>query len=199
MVGLNFGLIYSYSVFFKPLADSFNWDRATVSLVFSASLIFRGAISIFIGWLADHYGARKMMVFCGFMIGLGLVLSSQVHSLWQLFLTYGVVEAIGLSGAFCIGTSVISRWFTNNRGLALGMVSAGSGLGIVFIIPGNERLISLVGWSDAFRISGAIGGVIIMIAALFLRMPSTPPPASGPSAGDKANGGEFTPSRLRRA
>jgi OFA family oxalate/formate antiporter-like MFS transporter len=83
MMGVNYGLMYSYSVFFKPLADHFQWDRATVSLIYSASLIIRGAMSIGIGWLADKYGATRLLVFCGLMIGLGLILSGMVNSLWQ--------------------------------------------------------------------------------------------------------------------
>jgi MFS family permease len=98
MMAITYGLMYSYSVFFKPLAEHFQWDRATVSLVYSVSLVVRGGVSIGIGWLADKYGARKLMIFCGIMMALGLILSSQVHSLWQFFLTYSLVEAIGLSG-----------------------------------------------------------------------------------------------------
>ena len=182
LIGFTYGLMYSYSVFFKPLAEYFNWDRATVSLIYSASMFIRGAISIGTGWLADKYGARKLMIFCGFMIALGLILSSQVHSLWQFILTYAVIEAIGFSGAFGIGTAVISRWFTKNRGLALGIVSAGSGLGVVFIVPGNERLISAVGWSEAFIVCGVIAGVVIILAAFLLRpapkLPDNVNPAS---------------------
>lgn len=180
MVTITYGLLYSYSVFFKPIADYFSWDRASVSLIYSASLIIRGALSIPIGWLADRYGPMKLMVFCGFMIGLGLVLSSQVHTLWQLFITYAVIEAIGLSGAFGIGAALISRWFTKNRGLALGILASGSGLGSLLIVPGNERLINAFNWSWAFIICGTIGGVVMIALAFLLR----PAPHSA-STGDK--------------
>lgn len=172
MIAITYGLMYSYSVFFKPLADYFNWDRATVSLIYSASLIIRGAVSIVIGWLADRYGSMKLMVFCGFMIGLGLVLCSQAQTLWQFFLTYAVIEAIGLSGTFGIGTAMVSRWFTKNRGLALGIVASGSGLGTLLIVPGTERLINALDWPQAFIICGAVSGVMMIAAALFLRPPS---------------------------
>lgn len=180
IVAISYGLLYSYSVFFKPLVDYFGWDRASVSLVYSALLILRGALSIPIGWLADRYGPMKLTVFCGFMIGLGLVLSSQVHTLWQFFLTYAVIEAIGLSGAFGIGSALISRWFTKNRGLALGILASGSGLGSLLIVPGNERLINAFDWSGAFIISGTIAGVVMMALAFLLR----PAPHSA-LAGDK--------------
>jgi MFS transporter, OFA family, oxalate/formate antiporter len=175
MIGVTYGLMFSYSVFFKPLADYFGWDRATVSLVYSASLVIRGAAAIGIGWLADRYGARKMMAFCGLMVGGGLVLSSQVHTLWQLFLTYAVVEAIGLSGAFGIGTAAVSRWFTERRGLALGIASAGSGLGTLLIVPGNERLINAFDWNGTFLITGVAAGILFVVAALLLRPPPLAP------------------------
>ena len=168
-IGLTYGLIYSYSVFFKPLAEYFNWDRATVSAVYSASIIIRGAVSIGVGWLADKYGARKILVFCGFMIAFGLILSSQAQNLWQLILAYSFVEAIGLSGAFGSGTALISRWFIRKRGLALGIMSAASGWGVVFLVPINERLVSAVGWSQAFIFCGIIAGSVMIISTLFLR------------------------------
>jgi MFS family permease len=169
MIAITYGLMYSYSVFFKPLAEHFNWDRATVSSVYSVSFIIRGAVAIGIGWLADRYGSAKLMAFCGFMLGLGLVLSSYVRELWQLYLTYGLIEAIGLSGAFGIGTAMVSRWFTKNRGLALGIVSTGSGLGTLFIVPGTERMVNAFGWSQTFVVCGVAAGVVMMATAFLLR------------------------------
>jgi MFS family permease len=171
MLAIAYGLIYSYSVFFKPLAEHFTWDRATVSGVYSASLVIRGGFSIFVGWLADRYGPVKITVFCGFMIGLGLLLTSRVSELWQLYAAYAVIEAIGLSGAFGIATAVTSRWFTRNRGFALGIVSSGVGVGTLLIVPGAERLIKIFDWSEAYLIFGIISG-IVMIAIAFLLKPA---------------------------
>jgi MFS family permease len=169
MTAVTYGVLYSYGVFFKPLAAYFEWDRATVSSVYSLSLVVRGFVSIGVGWLADRYGAAKLMVFCGFVMGLGLVLSSQVSHLWQFFVTYALIEAIGLSGTFGIATAMTARWFTRNRGFALGIVSAGVGVGSLLIVPGTERLIKAVNWSQAFLISGIAAGVIMIAAALFLK------------------------------
>jgi MFS family permease len=183
MMAVTYGIMYSFSVFFKPLSAHFGWDRATVSLVYSLSLIIRGGISIGTGWLADRYGANKLMIFCGLMIGLGLILSSQVTSLWQIFLSYSLVEAIGLSGTFGITTAVTSRWFTKNRGLALGVVSSGVGIGTLLMVPGAERLIEAVEWPNAFVIFGVISGLIVTIGAFFLKSPpsSAIPLSSSPA------------------
>jgi MFS family permease len=180
IIALSYGVLYSYSVFFKPLADHFNWDRGTVSLIYSALLLIRGAIAIGIGWLADRYGHIKISVLCGILIGLGLILSSQVQALWQFFVTYAIIEAAGLSGAFGIGTSIVSHWFTKNRGLALGIVSTGSGLGTIFIVPATERLVNAFDWSTSFIICGAVVGVLTIAASFFLRTK----PDSSTLAGD---------------
>ena len=171
LVGITFGLMYSYSVFFKPLADYFGWDRASVSFIYSASMIVGGAISIGVGWLADRYGAARLMGFCGFMIGLGLILSSQVHNLWQLFLTYGLIEAVGIQSCFGIVAALASRWFIKNRGLAIAIITSGSGLGTFLIVPANGRLIHTFGLFETFTISGSVGG-ILMISLSFLLRPA---------------------------
>jgi MFS transporter, OFA family, oxalate/formate antiporter len=171
MIFVTYGLTYSYSVFFKPLADYFQWDRASVSLIYSLSVIIRGAAAIGTGWLADKYGARKTMVFCGLMIAAGYLLSSQVSALWQFFLSYAIVEAIGVSGIFGIGSAIASRWFTRHRGLALGIVASGSGLGTLLIVPATERLVSAVQWSQTFIIVGIAAGILMVGGALFLREP----------------------------
>ena len=177
MIFVTYGLIYSYSVFFKPLAAQFHWDRATVSLIYSASMIIRGAAAIGTGWLADRYGGRKIMVFCGLMMAAGYLLSSRAGSLWQFFLTYAVIEAIGMSGIFGIGTALVTRWFTKNPGLALGIAASGSGLGTFLIVPSAERLVSRMELSSVFFIIGIAAGSLMVIGALLLRPPKEPDPA----------------------
>jgi len=179
MIFVTYGLIYSYSVFFKPLADYFQWDRAYGSLIYPLSVIIRGAAAIGTGWLADKYGARKTMVFCGVMMAAGYLFSSQVSALWQFFLAYAVVEAIGVSGIFGIALAIASRWFIKNRGRALGIVASGSGLGTLLIVPITERLINAYQWSQTFLIVGIAAGVLMVGGALLLR---EPPQAVQPTA-----------------
>jgi len=195
MMAVTYGLMYSYSVFFKPLADHFGWDRASISAIYSASFIIRGAVSIGIGWLADRFGSTRIMVFCGVLTGLGLALSSLVNSLWQLFITYAVIEAIGLSATFGVVTSLTSRWFIKNRGLALGIVSSGVGLGTLFVVPGAERLINASDLPSAFVIYGIAGGLIMVISPLFLHR--KPPVAVRP--GEKAPAAALSGTTLGQA
>jgi MFS family permease len=161
--------MYSYSVFFKPMQSFFNWDRATVSLVFSVFQLVRGAAAIGIGWLMGKHSPTRLALFGGILTGTGLILSSRVTELWQLFLTYGIIEAVGLSGAFVIATSVTSSWFEKNRGMAIGIVSSGVGLGTLIIAPASQLLISSFNWQTAYVIIGSISAVVLIVTAFFIK------------------------------
>jgi len=163
------GIFYSFGVFFKPVAADFGWSRAVTSGAHSVLMLSHGAFAAPMGWLADRFGPVKVMVFCGFTMGLGLVLTSQVDELWQFYLTYGLVVGIGLSGGMPVTTGTIARWFVKHRGLALGIASAGVGLGTLIVLPMAERLIAAFAWSGAYFILGITSWIVMITCALFLR------------------------------
>jgi MFS family permease len=183
MMAVAYGIMYSYSVFFKPLVDHFNWDRATVASIYSISLLLRGAVSIGVGWLADRYGARKLTVFCGLMTLVGLVSAGRVGTLWQFYLTYGLILSIGLSGAFTITSAVTSQWFRKKRGAALGIVSTGSGMGTLFIVPLSGHLLARFDWSEVFTMLGIAAGILVTASAFLLK--PAPAPAEPPLEDNK--------------
>ena len=163
------GIFYGFGVFFKPVAADFGWSRAVTSGVHSVLMLSHGAFAAPMGWLADRFGPAKVMVLSSFVMGLGLVLTSQINELWQFYLTYGVVVGIGLSGGLPIATGTTARWFVRQRGLALGIVSAGVGLGTLIVLPMSERLITSFGWSQAYFILGITSWIVMTASALFLR------------------------------
>lgn len=166
---INAGIIYSFGVFFKPMAAHFGWSRAATAGAYSMYQVSYGLSVLAMGWLGDRFGPAKVMTFCGIMAGAGLVLAGQIKSLWQLYLTYGVMVGIGLSGSFAIGTATTARWFTKKRGLALGIVSAGMGLGTLVVVPIAGRLVASVDWSKAFVFFGIATWAIMIPSALLLR------------------------------
>lgn len=163
------GVHYSFGVFFKPLAAEFHSSRVAISGIYSAVLVTNGIFAVPVGWLADKIGPAKLLVFCGIMTGLGLILTSQVTSLWQVYLTYGLIIGIAVSGPFPISTATTVRWFVARRGVALGIVSAGLGLGTLVILPISERLITTMGWSKAYFVLGVAALVIMVSCSVFLR------------------------------
>ncbi len=169
LVTLAYGLSLSYSVFFKPLAGQFHWDRTTTSFVYSISWLIRGLVAIAVGWASDRFGAKAILIICGVVTCIGFVASSQVHTPWQFFFTYAIVLAIGLSGSFGIGTSLVAKWFDKKSALPFGILSMSSGLGLLVVVPIAARLLVSYTLPVTFIICGVAGGLITVSGALLLR------------------------------
>lgn len=163
------GLMYSYGVFFKHLIADFGWSRAATSGVHSLFTISHGSFAIGMGWLADRFGPARVLASCVFIAGLGLALTSQVNALWHIYITYGLIFGIGESAGFVVTMATTARWFIKRRGLALGIVASGAGLGILVIAPAAERLIAAFGWSTAYLVLAAAAWAIMIPSALMLR------------------------------
>ena len=168
-MSMHTGLMYSYGVFFKHLIAEFGWSRAATSGVHSLFMVSHGAFAIGVGWLGDRVGPAKVMAACIFIGGLGLALTSQITALWQLYVTYGLIFGIGESAGFAITTATTARWFIKRRGLALGIVASGAGIGTLVIAPVSERLITVFDWSTAYLILGVAMWAIMIPCALVLR------------------------------
>jgi MFS family permease len=83
---LAFGTFYGFGVFFKPLATDFGWSRTVTSGAYSLAAFLSGLLAIGMGRLTDRFGPRIVMTFCGFLLGMGYLLMSQVSTVWQLYL-----------------------------------------------------------------------------------------------------------------
>ncbi len=161
--------MYSYGVFFKPIAADFHWSRATTSLVASIGAAEVGLLGIVAGFLSDRFGPQIVVAFCAFLLGLSHLLTSQIHALWQFLLFYGFIRGLGMSGAYSPILSTIPRWFDKKRGLTLGIVVAGIGLGTMIFLPVTAYLVSAYQWRTAFIIVAIIIWAIVLPSALLLR------------------------------
>ena len=93
---------------------------------------------------------------------------SQISAIWHLYLFYGVLVSIGMSGTVPL-ISIVARWFTKRRGLMTGIVVSGIGTGTVIMPPVASRLISSYGWSDSYIIIGCVTLVVVILAAQFVK------------------------------
>lgn len=165
------GVNYSFGVFFTPLLDEFGWSRAMTSGAFSLGIFLEGFCGIFMGSICDRIGPRLVVSICGIMLGAGYMLMSQVSSVWHLYLFYGVVVGIGLSGTYVPIISTVSKWFNKRRGLMTGIVSSGMGAGTLLMTPLAGWLISFKGWRFSYTVVGMSAFIIIIGSARFMRMP----------------------------
>lgn len=169
VTGSTWGMQYSFGIFFKPMLAEFGWSRAATSGAFSTCMAVIAFSSLLMGWLCDRYGPRITIALSGTLISLGTFLTSQVSSLWQLYLFYGIIIGTGMGASFVPLMATISRWFEEKRGLASGIVAAGIGGGTLLIAPLARYSIDLVGWRMSYHIFGISLFVTIVGASMFLR------------------------------
>ena len=165
----SFGTRVAFGVFFKPVLNEFGWTRALTSSAASVSMFIEGLLGIVMGGLNDRLGPRAVLTICGCFLGLGYLLMSQINSVWQLYLFYGVMIGIGMGGIVVPLLSTVAKWFVARRGLMSGIVMAGYGIGSLTFPPIANWLIYSYDWRTSYLVLGGIVLVVIIVAAQFLR------------------------------
>jgi len=169
IVCIGMGAMFSLGVFLKPMADGMGWSRGAISTVALLNWIAMGLGSFFWGALSDRLGTRGVALAGGALLGLGLVLSSQVQALWQLYVTFGFMVGFAVGAFYAPLTSTATKWFTARRGLAVALVSSGIGAGILAIAPLARALTSLWDWRVALLVIGDLAWLVIIPVALLIR------------------------------
>src|SRR4030095_12104144 len=107
--------LFSLGVFLKPMADTMGWSRGVISSVALLNWMALGLGSFVWGATHSRIGARAGAVAGGLLLGLGLVLSSQVQTLWQLCVTFGFMVGFSVGAFYAPLTSTAPQWFTARR------------------------------------------------------------------------------------
>jgi MFS family permease len=169
IVCMGLGALFSLAVFVKPIEESMRWSRTGISTIALLNWLGMGAGSFLWGFLSDRIGTRIVVLAGGSLLGLGLVLSSQVGALWQLQVTFGVMVGVGAGAFYAPLTATATKWFSARRGLAVAIVSAGIGFGILGIAPLARWLTSLYDWRIAMLLIGDLAWLVILPVALLIR------------------------------
>ncbi len=170
-LALTYTVWYSFSVFYVALLEQFGWSRASSAGVFSLYVVIYGIAGAGAGALTDRYGPERVISVGAVILAVGLVACSRLTELWQFYIFFGVICAVGSSAAGWIPSVVtVSGWFSKRLGAALGIASAGIGVGILLLVPFTQLMISSYGWRTAYLVlAGIVFGGVAPIALLFLR------------------------------
>ena len=166
---LTYGARLSFGVFFKPMLSELGWSRTLLSGAMTLAMLMQGIWGILVGRLNDRFGPRFLMTLCCFLLGLGFILSSQIHYPWQLYLYFGVITGMGMGGVFVALLSTVARWFVRRRGAMTGIVLIGIGVGTLVVTPVSNWLISVYDWRLSYVILGSVVLVVGIVASQFLR------------------------------
>src|SRR5215470_14514027 len=164
------GLKSTVPVLYVALRDSFHWNAAMTSSVFSLAGLVGALGAPLLGRLLDRWGPRYLFPMGGLLIGLCWCASSSVTDLWPLLLFYSVVATVGENSISSFTTAAtLAPWFPRTRGWMLGLADAGNPLGAVLFLPLAQWLISTIGWRATFRILGIAFFLLVGPANLLLQ------------------------------
>lgn len=121
------------------------------------------------GWLADKVGVKPMIIVGLALLAAGNFLYGSIQSLTNI---YWIQASFGVVLALCglmINVYLISSWFEKGRGLAIGLVLAGSSLGNAFFPKLNTWLMTIGDWRQVFEWIALIPLMLLPIAFFLLR------------------------------
>ncbi len=150
-------LVYTFSVFLKPLTVQFGWSRQAAAGAFGIASLALAASSPLIGQLLDRYPARRIILPCLAIFGCAFAsLSLMTGQLWQLYGIFLVIGIVGNGTAHLAYSRVLTTWFEERRGVAFAVVMTGGAIGAIVLPPLATALIRVEGWRAAFAILGAM-------------------------------------------
>ncbi|MET0460226.1 MAG: MFS transporter, partial [Ilumatobacteraceae bacterium] len=133
------------------------------------------------GKAADRFGPRPVLLVAAAVLGLALVATSRVESIWVGYVTYGLGVGIAVACAYVPMVAAVGAWFVRRRTTALGVAVAGIGVGTLVLAPLSERLIDRYGWRTSYIVLGIGGAAALLLASLGAHRPprqaeQVPPP-----------------------
>ncbi len=170
-MALLYGLWYSYSVFLVALLEEFGWSRSVTAGAFSTFALVHAGVGPFFGPIAERFGPRRVILFGGCVLAIGLFLAGQTSQPWHLYLAFGIIAAVGIGFSGYVPLVILVRgWFPTRIGTAVGLATAGISMGIALLIPVCQFLIDEFGWRWALRVlAAAVVGWLVPATLWLLR------------------------------
>lgn len=170
-------LIYSFALFVVPWLAEFEVSRGHVMMAIFIFQVVAGVISPVFGRLMDQYSMRLLVMTGALCIAGGLALLSQATQFWHVIAVHATLLPFGmiLCGTLASQT-MVSKWFTTNRGFAIGVSAMGTSIG-GFIFPMvTAELIAGFDWQMSLLILAGMSFLVLLpLNFIVLRVP--PPSA----------------------
>jgi MFS family permease len=157
MAGFGSLFVYTFSVFVKPLAAEFGWNREAIASGFAIAAVTLGLCSPLLGRWIDRFGPRRIILICMTVYGCAIASLSLLRAgLWQFYVTCFVLGVVGNGAAHLAYSRSISTWFQRRLGMALAFVMLGAGLGAMILPVVAQSIISRSGWRAAYASLGVL-------------------------------------------
>jgi sugar phosphate permease len=166
---VNYSVRLGYGVVLPEMIRTLDFGRADAGTIYNAYLFAYIAIAPLTGYLTDRLGGRRVISVCLLVLGVAVVLMGTVKTLWSASFFFGLA-GLGATGLWAPVITLVQRWFAfHRRGLALGILSTGYGLGFATMGMVFPLIVESFSWHYAWFILGVMALCMAMVNAVFLR------------------------------
>ena len=169
------GLRATPGVLMLPLQKTFGWDVSVISSSAAIGIFLYGLAGPFAAAVMQRFGIRRTVLGALALMSASTGASYFMTTPWQLFLTWGLLSGIG-SGAVAnvLGATIVNRWFTTNRGLVMGLLTASTATGTLIFMPGLAALVEWGGWQPVvLTVAVCCAALIPLVYVLVPERPAT--------------------------
>jgi MFS family permease len=183
VLSLSLGVRHTFGLFLQPMSMGNGWGREVFAFAIALQNLLWGAAQPISGWIADRYGAARVVVAGALLYVLGLVAMSRATTPLALVLSAGLLIGLGLSGTtFSIILGAVGRALPpERRSFGMGVSSAAGSFGQFALLPATFALLSGVGWPTTLLLLASTVAVVLPLGAT-MRDRSGPAAAPRPSA-----------------
>ncbi|MBI4182511.1 MAG: MFS transporter [Proteobacteria bacterium] len=194
------GMADAYGVIVLPLQRSFGWSRGEIASAYSLAMVVSGLLSLVSGWMFDRWGPRAIYTSGLAAVGLGVGATGFGSEIWHLWISLGLLLGFALAALGpSTAAALVSRWFRERLGTAVGCVMAANGLGIMAVVPLAQVAVDALGWRDAYRLMGAAALALLVPLSLLPWRRIAGGRADRAPAARPASGADLAPWTLARA
>ena len=154
---------YAVSLLTQPVQESFDASVEMVMYSLTFGTFLSLATTPIVGILIDRISVRRIFVTGILVFALGLWLLAKTETILQYIVIFGVTMALvnALAGSM-ISSAIVSRWFANNRGKALGVAATGTSVGGV-LVPGLMTFwLPDYGWRGSLEYLAAVLLIVVV-------------------------------------
>ncbi len=167
------GLRATPGVLMLPLQTAFGWDVGVISSSAAVGIFLYGLAGPFAAAVMQRFGIRRTVLGALALMSVSTGMSYFMTAPWQLFMSWGLLSGIG-SGAVAnvLGATIVNRWFTTNRGLVMGLLTASTATGTLIFMPGLAALVAWGGWKPVVLTVAACCAALIPL--VYVLVPERP-------------------------
>ncbi|MEM7353811.1 MAG: MFS transporter [Acidobacteriota bacterium] len=162
-------IIPGITAFDPSLLEEFGWSRGTLKFRDLITFALAGLLGPFAGALADRLGVRRLMLFGAVLLAVCLGLYGRIQSAMHMYVIHGLFALVLASCGLIVAIMLVSNWFVEKRGTAIGIALVGTSLGGMFFPRFATGLIDAHGWRQAIAWEAVFPLGLLLVLVLLVR------------------------------